>query len=187
MSIYFWGVNARGRAQLVAKDEYWRHVLFGLVPFPTNAYAHDPATFEEAIGSDVPVPGVLPLADFLNVDGYCRVMSPLAKESLGPELEECGDFYPIQIRRQPYWLFRPTAVVDCVDVESTRGRWHEGVMQRIHAPKFIPDRVPETLAFRVPQSRSQVFVGERFRGLVKQRKLKGIWLYQDDDDKGWRT
>jgi hypothetical protein len=91
--IYYWSVKSAQRASFKAQPEYWRDILHGVSAFPAGAVGEIPLVFEEETGDDVPVLGVLPLADFVRIGGYCRPLSSKAREVLGEELASCGRMF----------------------------------------------------------------------------------------------
>jgi hypothetical protein len=187
MAVYFWATNYRNRASFLPKGELWREILHGLRPFPDAVFDEFQPLFEEETGSDVPVAGILPLADFVQVNGYCRLLSLRAREVLGSELEKSGEFYSVQLRGTDFWLYRPTLIVNCLDVDATRANRSHGQIVTIYNPSFIADRLPSEMVFMVPNCASHVFVRDSFKDLVKRGKLKGLYLYLDRDDRGWKT
>jgi len=82
-------------------------------------------------------------------------------------------------RKESFLVLNVTTVADCLDKKVTRITYSSTDPQRvllIQQPRFIEERIPEVLAFKVPEDTSRIFVTDAFVELVIAKKLTGIYF-----------
>jgi hypothetical protein len=85
------------------------------------------------------------------------IFSRRALAVLGPELARAGRFLPVAVDgvADEYALYLVDQVVDCLD--ARRSSAPRKITGFIEQAVFVPDRLPDLPAFRVPQSPSVVY------------------------------
>ncbi|ETT53602.1 imm11 family protein [Paenibacillus sp. FSL H7-689] len=103
-----------------------------------------------------------------------RVKEMMEKESL---LTSEVEFLPITNDNMELFILNVTNILDCVDYHrSDIGRFKDGSWARFNKLVFDPAKIPEgTCMFKIKETPGvQVFVTEKFKEWIEERKLKGL-------------
>lgn len=197
--IYKWGYTG-GYADLSSVGDIMNEFQFNPVPaFPAplvNKETYKPIEFELFEGEGEDKRKTRGIADFIS-NTSAHILSERAVDALSDLWEKYGELYPITVKGydNPYYVFFPTNVVDCLDYEKSTLKG-EGYKWDLYHRRFSvllkfvfhEDKVGDNTMFTLPdEPYGTIYVNETFKERVKKAKLKGIALYKEFfDPKPWK-
>jgi hypothetical protein len=120
-----------------------------------------------------------PLCDFTAVTAmvHAPVLSARAKQLIEPVLSDRAQWLPLAFEEKEYWLLNLLNLVDALDHERSRvSRLPDGKVMCIDAYAFKPEMLEQQWMFKVPTAPFDVLVTERFRSLVEEQGLTGLYF-----------
>lgn len=132
------------------------------------------------------VPHRMPKGDTPGLFGCVPVFNVRAAQVLGDFLADHGEFLPVTIQGERYFLFNVTTVVDALDeANCDLERFDDGRLFQVHRYSFFPERLRGIPVFKIPQwPQYKVYCTDPFVERVKAAKLKGFkfpLLWSSDD------
>ena len=85
----------------------------------------------------------------------------------------------VHARSKPYYILNVDTVTDCLDKQRSKMLYASDDPQKlllVERPQFVPTRVPDVAAFKVPELRNRFFVTKPFVDVVLESKLTGIYF-----------
>ena len=118
----------------------------------------------------------LPPSDFPSLAPDVPVFSQRAVNALQELLRENGEILPLSCSEGEYYAFNVTTSVDALDEsKSVVKRFKSsGRIMRILKYVFFGDRLSDATIFKIPQSRGNIFVTNRFRKIILDNQLLGF-------------
>ncbi|MGA2404912.1 MAG: DUF1629 domain-containing protein [Syntrophobacteraceae bacterium] len=118
----------------------------------------------------------LPPSDFPSLAPGVPVFSLRAVNALQGLLRENGEILPLSCNEGEYYAFNVTKSIDALDEFNSQVKRFEssGRIMRILKYAFFGDRLGGATIFKIPQSRGNVFVTNRFRKIAMDNALLGF-------------
>lgn len=188
MTVYRW-TGAEGCADYVGKNEdddrklNWDDRFRGL-PLPSVEEWEAP-TLTQYRGEN----GTRALRDVTDSSSSAssNIVSELAAKKLAAFWEKHATLYPVKlddVPSQAYYLVVVTTELQCLDREASTGKLQKygptpdlfAYVERWH---FDEDCVGDNDVFTIPDSKTQIYVTERFKKSVHDAGLKGFCLRRE--------
>jgi hypothetical protein len=128
------------------------------------------------------------IQQFQNLDQSCQVPQG---EKLRDLLEMAGELLPLQYKGDPYTLLNFTECMDCLDHKNTEWVLGKTTGAKINVKRyvFMPNRLPESSIFKIPERPSSIFVAagrfdpdDEFKHVVEKEKLEGLLFEEVSSD-----
>lgn len=118
----------------------------------------------------------LPPSDFPNLVPDVPVFSLRAVNVLQGLLHENGEILPLSCSEGEYYAFNVTTSINALDESKSEVKRFEssGRIMRIIKYEFFADRLSGATIFKIPQTRANVFVTDKFRTIVMDNGLIGF-------------
>ena len=102
---------------------------------------------------------------------------------MAPVVGESVEWLPIEAERQPYWVFNPLIIADCLDHQQTETR--PNLPWSIVKYVFDESLLPESSVFRIPEKRhastftySKEGLTDQFKTVYERTNLTGLRFKQ---------
>lgn len=107
------------------------------------------------------------------------VFSKTAYNNLKIKLADCGEFLPITIGDNTWYIFNVTAINDQVDETSSEQDIMDGMIMGVHALAFKPE-APHKMVFRSNYDRRMsTYCTDEFKQLIEDNGYSAI-LFRED-------
>jgi hypothetical protein len=126
-----------------------------------------------------------PLNDFVRGHTEAPFVSERAKKALTPILGDEAEFRSIgKILDEDYYVMNVINVVDCLDEKKSNiVRGDDGRVMALLDAVFLPNRIPDSKVFKVPQNTTRIYATYRFVDIVRKHQLTGIGFELADNVK----
>jgi hypothetical protein len=117
--------------------------------------------------------------DITTWTGASLVLSPRAYDLLIPKLDDYGEFLPITIDDEPFYIFNCRNVVEA-DKSQSEADIVDDLWMGVKSIGFTDDAVANNLIFKTRFDRcSTLYCGDEFKKLIDSLEFKGILFLEN--------
>lgn len=108
------------------------------------------------------------------------VFSPQAFDTLADELMPFGEFLPVTIESDTWYLFNATTISNAVNESKSSQNIMDGMIMGVETLAFKADELEDILVFRTDYDRRMsVYCNETFKQLVQTHNFEAV-LFRED-------